>query len=524
MKNKINKNKVASIFLLTTIVSGSVFSAPYLSKEPIIVVQAKDGLQVNNTTYKIEDISYKYSNKDNSSFDVQVTLEESVLNDDSLVLLVSAYDKVGKILGIAFEDLNDESVVDVNLKVEERRNVDYMKAFVLSSSKNSAPKSNAPKTKYITKKEHNGFTSSSKFDPKSKKIIKEEIVPQASVAIANAFPETFGRIKDANIGMGFIGSVNSSIGNTASVKVSSITIGEGKDKNISLSYSLTLYEDNLFGRKRDDEEAYISNEIMKAMMSEVLTAGMIDMTVDGEYESTSKIGFPTWFKEGMAQVVGGGAKHYQPIFAKLSYQNLDNNFVSNRLKEHHIRLENIKTENDAIKYGTGYLACMYLGGLIGDDDFFTKEEDRKKNKISAEKVRKGLDSLMSKVAEGYSLDKAIELSTKGKTKEYSSVEDFEKKFADDGAEFSIKLYKQIDNAGFGSVLTGNLETTDILTNQKLIGNSPFVLDITNSEIRNYYQPNKVVITGGLTSETGYDENGNYPKGEVPPTKIPPNIK
>ena len=274
--------------------------------------------------------------------------------------------------------------------------------------------------------------------------LKTSIVPQAVNSILSAYSPAFDYLKGSSIGIGLDIYSNSNSGTLAFVEVQwKHYQGSNNVVDNILAFKLgvntTTYgaglnfdgsADGISDASRKELEVTIVHEMMHAFMDEATTNGMIGVKNDVMDVNEE---FPTWFVEGMAQTASGG--YYD-----------GNDWVNSLGINTNTSLQDIQTKlnGNAIgsatgesEYGTGYLACMYLGYLAGG------------SVVDASHIKSGLSQVLSEIIKGNSLTDVIKKLTG-----YSSVSDFERAFATDGAAFVQKLTAYVGN-GTGGVV-GNM--------------------------------------------------------------------
>ena len=325
-------------------------------------------------------------------------------------------------------------------------------------------------------------------------VLQQQIVPNAVASIMTTFDDTFGYLEGAKIGIGLNFIDDSSNGASAFVAARVESDGQG---NQSLSFNLTI---NLDGCRtmienigdegnRNKLEAIIAHEMTHALMFEAHTAGMIG--IDSNWNEATA--FPKWFSEGVAQTMGGAMDDWVPGIGITA--DTDEGQIKAILSDSRNSLESGTASS---QYATGYLAVMYLGDLIGVDGSQAKSGD-----LSSTKIADGVDKLLNKVKEGYSLDQAIDILTAGKDKHYSGVMDFQNNFANDAAGFVAKLANDAVG-GRGSLAKGKgLDATDLLGDGEDNSSKPnFKLDTTAKAIKNTYEPGYQVVSGGTLARAG----------------------
>ena len=335
-----------------------------------------------------------------------------------------------------------------------------------------------------------------------KNLLKEEIVPNAVQALLDTFPDTFGYLEGSEIGIGL-----RIYDNYMSSVIASVSAGESFGKmGYMLSVNTAFYDGTEAARV--DMERTISHEMMHALMSEALTAGMTGQNKDGDITQ----GFPSWFVEGTAQLISGGFEPFPNNWVEQIpiYDTHDEGDIEWMLRYGNHRLG---SGTSGSEYGTGYLALMYMGSLIGGSDTFNPDS-----------IAQGVDTLLSYIRGGASLDKAIADLTG-----YKGINDFINNFPKDGAGFIKTLVQEVKaNGGTGSILKGKFTTSDILENGDYaddINERLFQLDTEHTMVANDYSniPNHVVVEGGSLydeGEPGWD-HPNAGGGTIDPGPITP---
>lgn len=332
-------------------------------------------------------------------------------------------------------------------------------------------------------------------DPKYnalKNMLKTEIVPQAVVGIADTFRDTFGYLTGSTIGIGLSleNDPNSSV--LASVTMgASAAISGGTVLSVQLKYNLNVNmativdaNGNFDVSKREELEHTIVHEMMHALMDETLTAGMLGVDTSFQKNPT-QYPFPDWFVEGMAQTAAGGCYDGNDwvngslgIDATTPLATIGTILTDPGNK--------IGTGTTPSQYGTGYLACMYLGYLV-NGSISVQETD----------IIAGLDKLLAEVKSGTALDSAI-----SKLTSYGGIKDLETKFGVDTAsqQFVHDLVTAV-GSGAGGLINKDYSVTDVLPNTSLsIG--LFELNTGSEFVNNVYPNGYDVITGGHAYGSG----------------------
>jgi flagellin len=335
-----------------------------------------------------------------------------------------------------------------------------------------------------------------------------EIVPQAVNALLNTFSSTFGEFASSEVGIGL--NLSYLPASTALASVSVMYRRSGDD--ISLQYQLTVnhawlrFDDTgkLKPEYREGLEGTILHEMVHALMDEVLTNGMIGLR-DGMGDASNA--FPGWFKEGMAQTAVGGYANYNDWVNGNGGLGITSDLtvgeISNKLRSNELKLSSGTAES---KYGTGYLACMYLGYLLGGD-------------LSASSIGRGLDTLLNRIKNGESLDAVIADATN-----YAGLDDFTARFGDTESSAFVGLLSAAVGEGNGSVVGGNYLLTDLLPDSP--SSTTFMdLDIDYTWVQNSYTPESGRNQndgGAYAGGTGQPNQPDPPDPPDPPGPNPPD--
>lgn len=321
-----------------------------------------------------------------------------------------------------------------------------------------------------------------------KSTLEKEIVPQAVKSLLAAFPSTFNYLESSSIGIGLKLVNQPSSSTLASVGIGYLSYSDGTLVKDQFSYTLTVNMGHLdmdasgniasnpnSSKGREALETTIVHEMMHALMDEALTNGMIG-AYDGK--KNPSYGFPGWFVEGMAQTAAGGCSPYNDwvngglgITAGVSEA-----AISAAVKN---GSNSLTSGTTASKYGTGYLASMYLGYLAGGA-----------GTVSENGIAGGLDKMLSQMRAGKSLDDVIKENTS-----YAGVLDFEKKFGDSASSAFIKELVTTVGAGNGGLVGGSFASTDLLPDTAHTTNL-FKLNTTNDTVMNKYPAGVDKLTDG----------------------------
>lgn len=291
--------------------------------------------------------------------------------------------------------------------------------------------------------------------------LKDSIVPQ----VVNSLLSTYPALKTAfdnhmvssKIGLNVYNEDSSTL---AYVGCAYSYAADGTvNRNIDLTLSVNLNSldfnetGNLTDASRKDLESTIAHEMIHAFMDDTMLNGMIGIK-DDKLDSDSQ--FPSWFKEGMAQTAGGAFESDGGWVGAGTIKNNEESGglgikstssitdISTTLKNSNKRLG---SGSSASKYGTGYLATMYLSYMASGS-----------SSIDAASLASGANTIMNKIINGKSLDEVIKEVSGGK---YKGLTDFEDNFGDSASsQFSLDLTKTV-GTGRGSVI-GALNKDDLV--------------------------------------------------------------
>lgn len=332
---------------------------------------------------------------------------------------------------------------------------------------------------------------SSTITKKLSDILKEEIVPNTVKQILANYP-AFSYLTGSTIGIGLEYYTSASKPNMKDA-LAYVTIGYSQTSNLNYAnYTLGVNIDKLPSVLNRDNlvelEATISHEMIHAFMDEATTAGMIGFN-PATNSFSSAVKFPTWFVEGMAQTASGPGNWVHPnsdgglrIDASSSDTEIANQIAAHKLGT------NVGGSGD---YGTGYLACMYLGWAItsGGDASVA---------VNATNVSRGLTALMNEVIGGKSLNEAIKELTNGA---FTSTSDFQTKFNAAGTDVTGFVQKLMGakGSGRGGLISGDLAATDLVSDDVVADLKLFELDKDHSAVHNVYPSGYPVLSGGTVS-------------------------
>lgn len=344
-------------------------------------------------------------------------------------------------------------------------------------------------------------------------VLEKEIVPNTVNAILSMYP-AFSYLDGSSIGIGL-----NFYHDTSSSVLASVSSGS-QNVATSMTYKLSVNTgkiDTSDAGWRSKLESTIAHEMIHAFMFEATTCGMWDM--DDNHNSTQ--GFPSWFIEGMAQTASGPGNWLKNSQSALYLTGTsDNNTIKTQISNR--PLSAADSGASASQYGTGYLACMYLGAVIEGGGTAVSLTDANSGAIA---IATGLSKLLKEVISGTSLDDAIKTLTNNT---FISTSDFVTKF-DSGANISDvgKFVRELLTAtgtnGRGGLASGNLSDSDLIFDTAPSDTVKlFKLDTTTQTITNVYPADHKILTGGTTSGTNQSPTEFDPAAPVAPKPYSPS--
>lgn len=315
-----------------------------------------------------------------------------------------------------------------------------------------------------------------------------DMVEKAVGGIMSTFQSTFANNPDIsnNIGVQLYQDNSSTLAYVACrYGIDSTGKISGMELNLSVNMGHLNFDasGNLDPQSEKALQATIAHEMMHAFMDDALPNGMLGAT-NGVVDKSNQ--FPKWFKEGMAQTIAGGCSNYNDwVNGGMGLR--DTTPVSDIAATVQSSSFKLSSGSTASQYGTGYLACMYLGYLADGT-----------GNVTSGAIGSGLDKVLSQIKGGKSLNEVITDISGGK---YTSIGDFQRKFGDnDSAQFVSELLKAAGSTGSGSVITNSLGVLDVLqgaTNN----NQYYKLDFTTA----FKASNSSTFSGGGSG--GYNGGG-----------------
>lgn len=349
-------------------------------------------------------------------------------------------------------------------------------------------------------------------------ILKDEIIPNTVSNILSQYGAAFSYLTGSSIGMGLeYFSEGSSGGSTVLAYVggefhSTGTASGGSllSRTDTISYTLGVNVAAIDPAAwenggREELEATIAHEMIHAFMDEAATMGMSGkQAVDTTALVQDVNRFPSWFIEGMAQTASGPGNWLKSSGGLNIDVSSDAAAITSA-----ISTCPLGPDDNASNYGTGYLACMYLGAVIGGYDGTDIDPQS-----VAETVSSGLSQLLSAIIhDGKSMNTAIQDLTKGKSASFTNTADFVSKFNSGSAggmtDFIHNLLTATGATGRGGVASGDLShhnlTADSPSSSKL-----FELNTNTSKVTNTYPEGYNVYSGGAASVEGVAPTDNEP--------------
>lgn len=328
--------------------------------------------------------------------------------------------------------------------------------------------------------------------------LQTSIVPQVVSSVMNTY-SAFNYLSGSSIGVGLKLYSDASSSTLAAVSMGTAytTDSSGNCTGSYLSYSLEVNVakvDLSTAAGRSALEQTIAHEMIHAFMDEATTAGMTGITQSGVSSSER---FPMWFIEGMAQTASGPGNWTRGVSLGLTEHSTTSE-ISAALNGSNA----LSTNSTAAQYGTGYLACMYLGYVAAGSN-----ADMSNSTAAAANIANGVSSILSKLISGKSLNSVINEVTSGK---YSTASAFASGFATDTDALAfvkqLLLYTSDDPLGDGNVggglISGDLANTDPVADSDISGLKLFALNTSNTSIKNVYPSEVTILSGGTTSASG----------------------
>lgn len=255
--------------------------------------------------------------------------------------------------------------------------------------------------------------------------------------------------------------------------------------NLSVNVNTLQFDANgdLTADSRRALETTIVHEMMHAFMDDTLTNGMIGAT-GGVLDASNE--FPSWFTEGMAQAAAGGCSNDND-WVNGGLGLTENSTVADITAVVQASANSLESGSTSSQYGTGYLACMYLGYLAAG----------KPSSITNSSIAGGINTILSEMMNGKTLNEIINEKSGGT---YTSVDDFESKFGDaESAQFIQNLLVAVGSTGNGGVVSA-LTDNDLLDDANTTSNA-YTVDEANEYVTSSVGSGRNWQSGGTNSAT-----------------------
>lgn len=287
--------------------------------------------------------------------------------------------------------------------------------------------------------------------------IANEYVPNAIKQIFDHFPSLKNITGSDTIEMSLeIDVIDGSGGTLAYAGFSYTSMPGSKPVNMMIRVDIDDFSDkDALGTGTNAEvlESTLAHELMHSVMQYNLTDGMSGR--NGE-------NYPTWFKEGTAQLAGGGytTGWNDELMYYVKQLSSENDTSQNTKIETFLKNYTIESR----PYGHGYLACAYIGWLANGGGVITDTN-----------IAAGMDEIFTRLGNGSSLDDAIK-NTTGKT--FTEIDNMFKN-ADTGIVDFVRGLTYASIGGAGSVVTGGLNTGGTGIVQTGAGQQAFTIKTTS---------------------------------------------
>lgn len=264
-------------------------------------------------------------------------------------------------------------------------------------------------------------------------MIATELIPDAANQIFSAFPS----LKNA------VGS------DTIDIKISVVNIDRKggmlaragyKCYSTGKPFSLEIQFDSGDFSLADGEGGGAMAEALQSTIAHELTHSIMQYTmIDGMHGRNGHPKYPEWFKEGTAQLSGGGfPTQWNNTLAAIAKQMTS---ASDTSVDSQIQSYLKKYTVDNRPYGHGYLAAAYAGYLAAGG-----------GSVSGQTIARGMDKIFADLINGKTLDQALQKNT-GMTE--TQLKNAINSGNADAIEFVRKLAYE-SKGGAGSVITPSL--------------------------------------------------------------------
>ena len=222
---------------------------------------------------------------------------------------------------------------------------------------------------------------------------------------------------------------------------------DGAGNYTTTVYSFTVDTDDFSDSDTTSDSAragYLESTIAHEMTHSLMFAAV----PNGMY-SASSTAFPLWFKEGAAQLAGGGMNRYQGWSNWLSNITDTLSGENDSSKDSEIATQLVKDTVENNPYGRGYLATAYMSWLAHDNTGSSE--------INSANIADGFNKILAEFQSGKTLDEAVQSLT-GKT--LSEVVSAFNSGSDDAVAFARRLAYN-SGSGDGSIIASSLSVGGI---------------------------------------------------------------
>lgn len=230
-------------------------------------------------------------------------------------------------------------------------------------------------------------------------VIATEMIPKAAAQIFDSFPSIKNEVGNETINIKItVKSLDGSGSMLARAGFSWNKNGTGKDRGMNLEIQFdakdfTVADAQGTGKMADELRSTVAHELMHSIMQYSLTDHMATSGRKG-----SAYYFPDWFKEGAAQLAGGGfPTNWNNTLISYAKQLTDENDTS---RDANIASYLKKYTVDNRPYGHGYLAAAYMGWLAnGGGD------------VTSANIAQGMDKIFASLLNGSTWAQAVKNNT-----------------------------------------------------------------------------------------------------------------
>lgn len=463
------------------------------AQDGISLLQTADGAlnEVHSILQRVRELTVQASN------DTNVTADRTSIQEEVDQLL----DEVNRIADTT--EFNTRKLFDGSLAANHTSST--------SSSSGTSPYQQVESTgtnlfiydvtdEYTATQTSAGSSNSSSYSA-LKNLLENQIVPQAVNQILSTYDKAFGYLKDCSIGIGLNLFSNSS---TTLAYASSSLYGasNGTGEIYSCVYTLAVNMNsldmdasgNLTEQSRTELESTILHEMVHAFMYEATTVGALGISNGSQSAANA---YPDWFMEGMAQTASGGYANFND-WVNLGLGITSSSTVSQISSIVRDSKNTLTGTSTASHYGTGYLACMYLG-MLASGKSITLEN------VTEENIAEGLDQILFSLVSGDSLNSVINTISGGT---FADADAFAKAFGDTDSATFIQYLTQKVGEGNGSLMGDGFTDEDLLDNSNA-SSTLFDLDTTTTAVKNTYPKDVNVLNGGGLTTTGDEPIDGY---------------